>query len=187
MKYTNLEVDYTKTPFCKENLLRALFEIGKNDPMNVERYTLKRKHNNENMNSELTERQLIKRGVLNVRMYINRNLGKNGKVSNRMIYKMSNVREKILKSGEILLAVKLPHDQFMRIAGATYILLYNCNPYECKRLLHLEENDEFSFKKANNNIVLRCVVPIQTNITIRAIGKNEKAEKFIQYIKNIMG
>lgn len=182
MKYIKLEASFTKSPNCANNLNKALKEIGRKDPLQIKRFTLKRNHKNDNNNP--TEKQLINRGILNVRKSLNGNLGSHGKFSNRMIKKTAEIK-KNKKNKQVCLLTQLPYKDYLRITLHTYFLLYQVNKDFCSKLLEIEKEDQYPFKDSNNSVATKSITPVQTNIVIRSECNDYSKKEFISFIKRV--
>lgn len=178
---------------CKNEILRsdknfrkALRRIGELDPLNVKRSTLKVTHLTVFKTEDMKERQLINRGILNVRKKLNRNLGKSGKYTNSMIQSCSKI--KVEHDGDYhTYFAKLPIKEFLKITIETYILLWQCDEQFCDQLLSLVDKD-ISELISIRPLPLRTTAPVQTDLIIQGgKGKNKEVEDFINYMISIVG
>ena len=182
-KYYTYVLDYDTIPYSKDNFIKALIEIGKDDPKDIKKTSLcgKKRESGET----LSKQELMNRGILNVRKQLNSHLGLSGKYTNRMIRLSSTVE--VVKEGnnQVWLKSKLPKEDFKKIVKATYTILRKCDKKYCNTLVNDFKQDSYIFKKSNKNIGLQTIAPIQTNMIIRTIiGKNEKVTDFVEDFRN---
>ena len=180
MKYYQYKHDYKNIPNCKNNLKKALKRIGELDPFSVKRTTLSR---HKQVANTLTDKQLFNRGVLNVRLALNRNLGKSGKYSNRMIKMCATVKTEELADYSYYLSAKLPQMDYIKIVQTTYTILWQFDRPFCEQLFSIEKSDSYPFKDRYKNPVFKSTAPIQTNLIIRSTGRTQQSQKFISFVK----
>ena len=187
MKYIKLEVNYSSVPLSKNNLKKAFKELGRIDPLCIKKYTLKRTHRDKKVDFEhLNDKQLISRGILNVRKSLNGNLGSHGKFSNRMIRKTSEIKEHKTQDNKTYLITQLPYKDYLKITLHTYFLLYQYNKEYCKKLLEIENNDNYEFQSYNKSVATKTITPIQTNIVIRSKCDEQIKKEFVAFIKSVI-
>ena len=169
-----------------KNFRKALRRIGELDSLNVKRSTLKVTHLTVFKTEDMKERQLISRGVLNVRKRLNRNLGKSGKYKNSMIHSCSKV--KVEHDGKYhTYFAKLPIKQFLRITVETYLLLWQCDEELCRQLLGLTDKDVNELIQIKP-LPLKTTAPVQTDLVAQGCrGKNKEVDDFINQIISLVG
>lgn len=175
MKYVSFCADFSTYPVCYKNMKLALRRLGELDPLDVKKTTL---NGIRVQKTNLSEKDLFNRGVLTVRKALNRNLGKSGKYTNRMIRKTSKINAKE-KDGILYLTTSIPKKDTKRIISITYTMLWAFDNNYCISLLNTESNAEYKEKLDIKNVLLKTIFPIQTNIILRsqpetAIGKEIK-------------
>lgn len=169
-----------------KNFRKALRRIGELDPLNVKRSTLKVTHLTVFKTEDMKDRQLINRGVLNVRKRLNRNLGKSGKYTNGMIQSCSEV--KVEHDGNYhTYSAKLPIKEFLRITVETYFLLWQCDEQLCKKLLCLTEQDINELYEIKP-LPLKTTALVQTDLVVQGgKGKNKELDDFINLMISLVG
>ncbi len=183
MKYCTLRACYAKTLISCCNFRKALIRIGELDPFDIKRTNLKR---NRILKKEhgMTEKDYLNRGILTVRRYLNGNMRKNGKYSNKMIRLTSTVCQEFSKTEKKpsgYYKVKLPKKDYIKISLATYTLLFQNDRKLCDELLkdtHSDSIDTFG-KDA-----VYTVAPIQTDIVRRSTGRTEEIQAFILFTRS---
>ena len=166
MKYYSFMFCYERIPACLSNFCEALKRIGEINPFNIQRVTIKRLVRRNAV--ELTDNYFLKRGILNVRFYLNKHLGKSGKYSNRMVLKSAQLYcYESKQEGVVDIQTILPVKEFLKIVEATYTLLRQNDLNFCNHLLSIQSKDvDFYGKKANKSKELKTICPIQTNIVL---------------------
>lgn len=133
----------------------------------------------------MSDRRLIKRGILNVRKRLNHHLGKSGKFKNGMLRKMATTKAR-LKDGKYYIETSIPKEDYIKIVVVTYFLLWECDQEYCYKLLEIEEGDIYPAKDLNRQTPTKALTPIQTNICIRSIGRTREVDDFLKQIRRIV-
>lgn len=182
MKYVTFEASFETCPNCYVNMRQALKRIGELNPYKIKRTTLK--GGIRLPKKKLKDKDFINRGILNVRYALNRNLGKSGKFSNRMIIKSSQLKKKDIE-GVFQFKTSIPGKDFAKIVAKTYIILWNFDSKFCQQLIVDERTDVYQPRITNNSNAFIAIAPIQTNIIVRGstiLSKGEETRTFIQKI-----
>lgn len=183
MKYISLSANYAILPMCMKNMKFALKRIGEANLFDVPLWRV-RKNRAGNV-KPLSENQLINLGILNIKKQLNRNLGKNGKFTGRMIKKTASIKH--YKSADAIeLITTFPRNDFISIVIATYNLLYTIDANYCSKLMEIVESDDYEGKELNMNLQTRTICPIQSNIIIRSVGKATEDKAVINNLKDIV-
>ena len=183
MKYVTFDASFELCPNCYVNMRQALKRIGELDPYGIERTTLK--GGIRLPKKKFKDKDYINRGILNVRFALNRNLGKSGKFSNRMIIKSSQLKKKDL-DGVYQFTTSIPGKDFVKIVAKTFFILWSFDPQFCQQLIADEYADMYLPKIKNNNNAFISMVPIQTNIIVRGSTSVTQGEEVRAYIKDII-
>lgn len=173
MKYYCFEAWFDRHPCSCDNMKKALRRIGEINPFEVKRLSLA---NGQKCVENLSERKYIKRGVLNIRRVLNRNLGKNGKFTNRMFMKLFGVKQREAH-GNFYLKATIPKREFAKIVTTVFCVLWGQDPDYCEQLLFDELEGQYSPKILNNSRALCAIAPIQTNIVVRSAPMVQEAEE----------
>ena len=185
-KYYTFTQDYLNFPESVFNFKKALKRIGELDPKHIEKTSLFGRKPDKD--KKLKEGQLIGRGILNVRFVLNRHLGKSGKYSNRMIRLSS---EAIINETDssFWIKSKLPKADYKKIVYNTYNILKDCDESYCLKLLNIENKDKYPYQDYHNDMKMKSIAPIQSNLIIRTIkGKTEAITTFAkEFRKEIQG
>lgn len=183
MKYLSLSADYSILPTCMNNMSLALKRIGEANLLHVPLWRVRK--NNLHDVEQLTDKQLINLGVLNIKKRLNHHLGKNGKYSGRMIRRTASLKR--VKSADVInLITTFPRNDFIEIVVATYTLLYTIDANYCATLLGFVESDDYTGKELNRNLPTRTICPIQANIIIRSVGKTAEEKELIKNLQSIL-
>lgn len=146
------------------------------DLYGIERTTLKR--GAKKSEQHFKDKDYISRGVLNVRYALNRNLGKSGKYSNRMILETAKIHKYANRNNaSYRMWTKVPNDGYVKIVAKIYTLLYTIDSSCCEFLMQRENVAGYRPKIQNNSRVFSTVVPIQTNIIVRSQPETEHGKK----------
>lgn len=185
-KYYSFKHDYDAEPISKENFTKALRRIGQKDPKEV--IVTKLGGKKPALGAQLTDKEYINRGILNIRKSLNGHLGLSGKYTNRMIRLSSTVDKLKSDSGTVWLKSKLPKKDYIKIVEATYKLLEKCDKQLCKDLLNAEKQDKYIQQGYYKAKCYKTIAPIQTNMIIRtAVGKTERITAFAQDFREYIG
>ncbi|MCM1261772.1 MAG: hypothetical protein NC313_03550 [Butyrivibrio sp.] len=156
----------------RNNFETALYIVGKCNPFEITRLALKRGKRFESV-SELSRKELIRLGELNLYRKLNGTLGKNRKYSLRKIRNAKSVREKIYEehNGEIenRLSVRIPAGEYVEIVRRLYEMLKQVDKTGKASLIEIEKQDVYGGQRAYSSIELRTVAPIQTGIVMSAV------------------
>lgn len=183
MKYISLGANYSILPMCMNNMKLALKRIGEANLFNISLWRVRKNRASNVM--PLSDNQLIKLGILNVKKQLNRNLGKNGKFTGRMIRKTASIKQNQSDDSNELITT-FPRNDVIRIVIATYNLLYAIDANCCTKLLEVVESDDYNGKELNRNLQTRTIWPIQSNIIIRSVGKTKEDKAVINSLKDIV-
>lgn len=182
LKYITFEAGFETCPNCYINMRMALKRIGEINPFKIKRTSIK--GGIRKPETRFRERDYIKRGILNIRYVLNRNLGKSGKFSNRMIDKSSQLKRKDIE-GICYLRTSIPGKDFAKIVATTYIVLWSVDPQLCLKLIQDECIDPYQPKITNKNDVFVAIAPIQTNIIVRGSTNFQKGEEIRKYLLTV--
>lgn len=185
MKYLFSEASYLNRLNCENNLFEAYKRLGELDPFNIKKYKLTILKKDKKASDELTDKQLIQRGILNVRKALNRNLGKSGKFSNKMLRKTAEIVVRT-SNNTIYLGADLPKKSYIKITNMVYNMLYVHDPDLCTSLLNIESKDDYPAQDMNRFDSTKAITPIQTNICLRSDGRTDEAREFFDSIRELM-
>ena len=159
----------------------ALQRLGELDPFDIKKTTLL---GVKQATMNLSEKDLFNRGVLTVRKYLNRHLGKSGKYTNRMIKKTARILAREA-DGCVYLTANLPKKDTLKIVSATYMLLRTYDKAYCTLLFNTETNDIYKEKLHIKSTLLTTVFPIQTNIVLRSKPATDIGINIKEYLKEV--
>lgn len=182
MKYIPGRADYASPLQSANNFKKALFRIGVINPLKLRSYTLKRNyHSVAAEKNGYTDRQFIRRGILSVYKKLNHGKQNGAKYTINMIDRSMNISSCSSK-GDLFYKCTVSKE-FLTIVNAVYSLLQECDPSFCKQLLKIEQPEQYHYKTYNNNLKLKSIAPIHTNIYIRA--NNEQIQEYVNFSKKV--
>lgn len=179
LKCIPFEGDFDYIPLSLFNTYEALLKLGELAPERVKRKVLGKNYNSIQTN-ELHEKELFKLGVLYVRLSLNRHLGKSGKYKNRLIKMVAQAKLRTTSDGKIHIICMVPKKDYFRIITCIYCLIWELDrnftdSLECK----------YNETVAINSPMLKCVIPIPTNIVLRSVPENKSGNELKHYIQYI--
>ena len=180
LKYCNLEVEYHTIMLSSENFRKALVRIGELDPFDIKVTTFHYNHLSKKSNEAMNVKDYFKRGVLNVRYYLNRHKGKSGKYTNQMIECAARIEQDELT---LKCKIKVPKKDYINIAVATYIILWQWDRAFCQNLLFLTAGDPI---EQNRQIAVQTIAPIHTDIVCSCNSDDANVQKFLDYTRYIV-
>ncbi len=183
MKFLYFDWHYKVLPVSENHFEEALKRIGEINPYAIN--TNKLFKHPKSKSREMREIDYFNLGVLNVRRKLNGHLGKSGKFTMTMIRKSAKIKHS--KHDENTLIISVPKKDYIRIALATYMLLWDNDRAFCKKLLTMTENDELLMTEKNQQIAMKTVAPVHTDIIIKSKGKTDDVIDFIKFVRFVVG
>lgn len=181
LKCVPFEGDFNNIPSSLSNTYDALLKLGELAPDRVKRKVLGKNYS-KIIITELPHKVLFKLGILYVRLSLNRHLGKSGKYTNRLIRMVAISKTYTTPDQKIHIISMVPKKEYFKVISCIYCLLrgldYNfSNSLECR----------YSESVEINNPVLKCILPIPTNIVLRSVPERNDGKKLKKYILYIEG
>lgn len=189
--YIKITANFSQS-ISKHNMRKALIAIGKHDPMGVKRYYLFKiqQYVRFKSDSAITDKDYLRRGILNIRKKLNSNLGKSGKFSNNMIFKM--LFNDVATTNNNRETVYINYEMFISIVRTICVMLYNCDAQLAEELLLIAQNDRTvaGLMRTPRGKCFKTVAPAPTNEIIAGtyIGAHkEEADNLSKMIVGIVG
>lgn len=183
MKYLYFDWQYKVTPVSENHFEEALKKIGKMNPYGISMNRLFK--NSKSKVRDIRELDYFNLGVLNVKRRLNGHLGKSGKFTMTMIRKVAKIKHS--KHDDNTLIISVPKKDYIKIALATYMLLWENDRVFCKKLLTTAERDSSLLIEENKQIAMKTVAPVHTDIIIKSKGKTDDVIEFIKFVRFVVG
>lgn len=183
MKYLYFDWQYKGMPVSENHFEEALKRIGEINPYVINTNRLFK--NSKSKAREMREIDHFNLGVLNVKRRLNGHLGKSGKFTMTMIRKSAKIKHS--KHDENTLIISVPKKDYIKIALATYMLLWENDRDFCKKLLTTAERDSSLLIEENKQIAMKTVAPVHTDIIIKSKGKTDDVIEFIKFVRFVVG
>ena len=183
MKYSYFDWHYKGVPVSENHFEEALKRIGEINPYAIS--TKKLFNTPKSKSREMRAVDYFNLGVLNVKRRLNGHLGKSGKFTLTMIKKTAKIKHS--KHDDHTLLISVPKKDYIKIALATYMLLWENDRDFCKKLLSTAEKDSLLLIDKNKQIAMKTVAPLHTDIIIRSRGKTDDVIDFIKFVRFVIG
>lgn len=183
MKYLYFDWQYKVRPVSEKHFEEALKKIGKMNPYGISMNRLFK--NSKSKVRDIRELDYFNLGVLNVKRRLNGHLGKSGKFTMTMIRKVAKIKHS--KHDDNTLIISVPQKDYIKIALATYMLLWENDRGFCKKLLTTAERDSSLLIEENKQIAMKTVAPVHTDIIIKSKGKTDDVIEFIKFVRFVVG
>lgn len=179
MKYLrDLKMVLDSQKHCRVNFSLALEALGRINPYAISKLSL-RTHRRIDDFSNLSKKDYIKLGEMNLYKKLNRCLTPSRKYSMRMIRRIKDVRiapHKDAGVSQYLYRVSLPVREFVTISKALASLLKKYDNSSYVTLTAIESAEQYLGKNAYSNAQLHTISPIQCAIAIRATVVSHRSE-----------